>query len=60
MQRIIKIYSKTFNKSFSSIEYLRGKGVSSIDGYTQWLKAQIKAKEVEIDGEEAALKELHR
>lgn len=37
MQRLIKIYSKTFNKSFSSIEYLKGKGVSSVKGYIKWL-----------------------
>jgi hypothetical protein len=37
MQRLIKIYSKTLNKSFSSIEYLRGKGVGSIKEYIKWL-----------------------
>lgn len=40
--------SKSFSKSFTSIDYLKLKEVTNIHSYTDWLKIQIKQKEQEI------------
>jgi hypothetical protein len=59
MQRQVKIYTKTFSKTFSSIDYLKNRNIKNVGQYINSLKREIQQKQHEVNTEEAALKEIH-
>lgn len=60
MQRLVKIYSKTFAKTFPSIEYLRSQRIRNVHAHANSLRLQIAATQQEVEAEEAALRQIHR